>query len=83
MTPGSITAAIQALSTAMGQLFDLLKENTARQSERQLIRENKKLKKAADTAEDLIELSYKYIRYYSEEDRATVRKLIKKFNKND
>lgn len=83
MTTVGITAAVQAVSKALSELFGLLKEGKMRQSEKELIRENRKLKKAADLAEEIIELAYKYIRYFSEEDRALTRKLIKKFNKND
>lgn len=83
MTTVGITAAVQAFSKALSELFGLLKEGKLRQSERELIKENRKLKKAADLAEEIIEIVYRYIRYFSEEDRARVRKLIKKFNKND
>lgn len=79
----TVSTATTAIGKALEELFKLLRENKESQSETELVKEIKSLKKAVDIAEELVDISLRYIRYFSENDRAKFRKLKKKFDKED
>lgn len=79
----SITAATTALGKAFEQLFSWLKENKIHQSESVILKDKKNLEEAVNLAEEIIDIAFKYLRCYSEDDRAKLRKLKRKFDKKD
>lgn len=79
----TISATAVAIGKAIEQFFSWLKESKTHQSESEIIKELKDLKKAVNIAEEIIDIAFRYIRYYNEDDRAKIRKLKKEFDKKD
>jgi len=78
-----IPKAVEAVSNALKGIFDFASTAKEHQSETQIIKENKKLKKASDIAEKIISLGYKYLDYFNEKDRKKFVKLHDDFKDNN
>ncbi len=73
--------AIEMLSEAVKNGFRFAETAKNRQSETEIIKEKKKLKKATDIAEKIILLTYKYLDTFSENDQENFIDLINDFKK--
>lgn len=78
-----IPKAVEAVSNAVKGIFDFASTAKEHQSETQIIKENKRLKKASDIAEKIISLGYKYLDYFNEKDRKKFVKLHDDFKDNN
>ena len=78
-----IQVTIKALLDCLTQFFSYKKVKTENQDETEIIEDKRDLKKAADTAEQIIEISLKYQSLMSRFDRNKLNSLIKRFNKKD
>lgn len=78
-----ISAAVEAFFKTLSSGFDFASTAKEHQSETQIIKENKKLKKASDIAEKIISLVYKYLDYFSEKDRKKFVNLHDDFKDNN
>lgn len=78
-----IPKAVEAVSNALKGIFDFASTAKEHQSETQIIKENKRLKKASDIAEKIISLGYKYLDYFNEKDRKKFVKLHDDFKDNN
>lgn len=78
-----IPKAVESVSGALKGIFDFASTAKEHQSETQIIKENKKLKKASDIAEKIISLGYKYLDYFNEKDRKKFVKLHDDFKDNN
>lgn len=78
-----IPKAIEAIGNAFKSAADYAKTAKTRQSETELIKEKRQLKKAANTAEKIFRIFSKYIDKLSEEDKEKVEKLLYDFDKDD
>ncbi len=78
-----IPKAIEAIGDAFKSAADYAKIAKKRQSETEIIKEKRQLKKAANTAEKIFRIFLKYIDELSEEDREKVEDLLKDFDKDD
>lgn len=78
-----IQVTIKALLDCLTQFFSYKKVRTENQDETEIIDDKRDLKKAADTAEQIIEISLKYQNLMSRPDRNKLNSLIKRFNKKD
>ena len=78
-----IQATVQALLNCLTQFFNYKKVKTENQNETEIIDDKRDLKKAADTAEQIIEISLKYQSLMSRADRNKLNSRIKRFNKKD
>lgn len=78
-----IPKAIEAIGDAFKSAADYAKIAKKRQSETEIIKEKRQLKKAANTAEKIFRIFLKYIDKLSEEDREKVEDLLNDFDKDD
>ena len=78
-----ISKAIEAIGDAFKSAADYAKIAKKRQSETEIIKEKRQLKKAANTAEKIFRIFLKYIDKLSEEDREKVEDLLNDFDKDD
>lgn len=78
-----IPKAIEAIGDAFKSAADYAKTAKKRQSETEIIKEKRQLKKAANTAEKIFRIFLKYIDKLSEEDREKVEDLLNDFDKDD
>lgn len=79
----AITEAVAKVGEAVKSLFDYVKETKEHQSETQVIKEFKRLKKATNIAEQIFYVTDCYIPYFSEDDKKKYEKLRLKFDKKD
>ena len=78
-----IQATVKALLDCLTQFFSYKKVKTENQDETEIIDNKRDLKKAADIAEQIIEISIRYQSSMSRSDRNKLNSLIKHFNKKD
>lgn len=78
-----IQATVQALLNCLTQFFNYKKVKTENQDETEIIDEKRDLKKAADIAEQIIQIATKYQNSMSRFDKRKLNSLIKQFNKKD
>lgn len=78
-----IPKAVESVSDAIKRVFDFASTAKEHQAETYIIKENKKLKKASDIAEDIISLVYRYLDYFSEKDREKFINLHDNFKDNN
>lgn len=78
-----IQVTIKALLDCLTQFFSYKKVKTENQDETEIIEDKRDLKKAADNAEQIIEISLKYQSLMSRSDRNKLNSLIKRFNKTN
>ena len=79
--PFDVAKAIETVGNAVKSISDYAKTAKKRQSETQIIKELKQLEKAVDVAEEIIEIMFKYLPLYLEQDADDLQKLVKKFRK--
>lgn len=78
-----IQVTIQAMLNCLTQFFSYKKVKTENQDEAEIIDDKRNLKKAADIAEQIIQISLRYQSSMSRSDRNKLNSLIKRFNKKD
>ena len=78
-----VQVTIKALLDCLTQFFSYKKVKTENQDETEIIDDKRDLKKAADTAEQIIQIALKYQNGMSRFDRNKLNSLIKRFNKKD
>ena len=74
---------LEAVTDALKSVFDFASTAKEHQSETEIIKEKRDLEDAVNTAEEIIELFYKYQTYLSDDDWKAYKRLVKKFNKKD
>lgn len=79
----AITEAISKVGDAIKGIFDYVKETKEHQSETQVLKELKSVKKAVNIAEQIFYITDVYIPQFSEDDRKKYEKLRIKFDKKD
>ena len=78
-----ITEAIKSVGEAFKSLFDYVDTAKTRQSETAIIKENKRLKKAADATEKMLCIFSKYIYNFTDDDKKELKKLLDTFWENN
>ena len=73
--------ALEVIGNAIKSISDSLAVSKKRQSETEILKEKKRLKKAVDIAENIIHLIYKYLPLMTEEDIEDFKKYVEKFKK--
>lgn len=73
--------AVESLGSAIKGASECFATSKKRQSETEILKEKKRLKKAVDIAEEIIEIMFKYLPLYLEQDVDDLQKLVKKFRK--
>lgn len=73
--------ALEVIGNAIKSISDSFAVLKKRQSETEILKEKKRLKKAVDIAEDIIQLIYKYLPLMTEEDGEDFKKYVEKFKK--
>ena len=78
-----VPKAIEKLAEAVKSGFHYAEEAKEHQSETQIIKELKKLEKAVDTAEKMFNIFFRYFDKLEEDDRKSIEKMLKKFQRNN
>lgn len=78
-----IADAVKSVGEAFTSLFNWLRTNKEEQSETQLIKDKKRLKEAANIAEEIFDITDNYKDFFAEDDTENYNKLRKKFDKRD
>ena len=73
--------ALEIIGNAIKSISDSFAVSKKRQSETEILKEKKRLKKAVDIAENIIQLIYKYLPLMTEEDVEDFKKYVEKFKK--
>lgn len=73
--------ALEVIGNAIKSISDSFAVSKKRQSETEILKEKKRLKKAVDIAENIIQLTYKYLPLMTEEDVEDFKKYVEKFKK--
>lgn len=73
--------ALEVIGNAIKSISDSFAVLKKRQSETEVLKEKKRLKKAVDIAENIIQLTYKYLPLMTEEDIEDFKKYVEKFKK--
>lgn len=73
--------ALEVIGNAIKSISDSFAVLKKRQSETEILKEKKRLKKAVDIAEDIIQLIYKYLPLMNEEDVEDFKRYVEKFKK--
>lgn len=81
--PFDITEAIKSVGGAFKSLADFAKTAKTRQSETQIIKANKRLKKATNTAQDIFRLTDEFKHLFPEDVQKEYEKLRKQFDEQD
>lgn len=76
-----LTNAIEAIGNAVKSVFDSFTTFKKKQSETAILKDRKNLQKAVDISEEIIEIMFKYLPLYLEQDADDLQKLVKKFRK--
>ena len=79
--PFDFAKAIEAVGNAFNSASDCFKTSKEHQSETELLKDRKRLQKAVDYAERIIEIMYKYLPLYQEVDSEELVSLVRKFCK--
>ncbi len=74
-----VPKAVEAISHTIKSCFDFASTAKEHQSETEIIKEKKRLKKATDIAEESFKLMFKYIDLLSEKDRNKLKDLYDDF----
>ena len=78
-----VADAIKSVGEAFTSLFNWLRTNKEEQSETQLIKDKKRLKSAANIAEEIFDITDKYKDFFDANDTENYDTLRKKFDKKD
>lgn len=73
--------ALEVIGNAIKSISDSFAVLKKRQSETEILKEKKRLKKAVDIAENIIQIIYKYLPLMTEEDVEDFKKYVEKFKK--
>lgn len=73
--------ALEVIGNAIKSVSDSFAVFKKRQSETEILKEKKRLKKAVDIAENIIQLIYKYLPLMNEEDVEDFKRYVEKFKK--
>lgn len=73
--------ALEVIGNAIKSISDSFAVFKKKQSETEIIKEKKRLKKAVDIAENIIQLIYKYLPLMAEEDVEDFKKYVENFKK--
>ena len=73
--------AIEKVGEAIKNGFSYAEKVKEKQSETAILKDRKNLQKAVDIAEEIIEIMFKYLPLYLEQDADDLQKLVKKFRK--
>lgn len=73
--------ALEVIGNAIKSVSDSFAVIKKRQSETAVLKDRKNLQKAVDISEEIIEIMFKYLPLYSEQDVDDLQKLVKKFRK--
>lgn len=76
-----ITKAIEKVGEAIKNGFSYAEKVKEKQSETAILKDRKNLQKAVDISEEIIEIMFKYLPLYLEQDVDDLQKLVKKFRK--
>lgn len=76
-----LTDAIEAVGNAIKSVSDNFYILKKKQSETAILKDRKNLQKAVDISEEIIEIMFKYLPLYLEQDVDDLQKLVKKFRK--
>ena len=78
-----ISAIIKTFFESLSNFFSYAETSKEHQAETEIIKDRKKLEKAADVSEEILMLAVKYKKIMTQRDQRKLLKLIRKFNKND
>lgn len=73
--------ALEVIGNAIKSISDSFAVIKKRQSETAILKDRKNLQKAVDISEEIIEIMFKYLPLYLEQDVDDLQKLVKKFRK--
>lgn len=73
--------ALEVIGNAIKSVSDSFAVFKKRQSETAILNDRKSLQKAVDISEEIIEIMFKYLPLYLEQDADDLQKLVKKFRK--
>lgn len=73
--------ALEVIGNAIKSISDSFAVLKKRQSETEILKDRKNLQKAVDISEEIIEIMFKYLPLYLEQDVDDLQKLVKKFRK--
>lgn len=73
--------AIEKVGEAIKNGFSYAEKVKEKQSETEILKDRKNLQKAVDISEEIIEIMFKYLPLYLEQDADDLQKLVKKFRK--
>ena len=73
--------ALEVIGNAIKSISDSFAVIKKRQSETAILKDRKNLQKAVDISEEIIEIMFKYLPLYIEQDVDDLQKLVKKFRK--
>lgn len=73
--------ALEVIGNAIKSVSDSFAVLKKRQSETAVLKDRKNLQKAVDISEEIIEIMFKYLPLYLEQDVDDLQKLVKKFRK--
>lgn len=73
--------ALEVIGNAIKSISDSFAVLKKRQSETAILKDRKNLQKAVDISEEIIEIMFKYLPLYLEQDADDLQKLVKKFRK--
>lgn len=79
--PFDVAKAIEKVGEAIKNGFSYAEKVKEKQSETAILKDRKNLQKAVDIAEEIIEIMFKYLPLYLEQDADDLQKLVKKFRK--
>ena len=72
---------LEVIGNAIKSISDSFAVSKKRQSETEILKDRKNLQKAVDISEEIIEIMFKYLPLYLEQDVDDLQKLVKKFRK--
>lgn len=73
--------ALEVIGNAIKSVSDSFAVLKKRQSETEILKDRKNLQKAVDISEEIIEIMFKYLPLYLEQDADDLQKLVKRFRK--
>ena len=73
--------ALEVIGNAIKSISDSFAVFKKKQSETAILKDRKNLQKAVDISEEIIEIMFKYLPLYLEQDVDDLQKLVKKFRK--
>ena len=72
---------LEVIGNAIKSISDSFAVSKKRQSETEILKDRKNLQKAVDISEEIIEIMFKYLPLYLEQDVDDLQKLVKKVRK--